>query len=839
MGILKHVSNILTLPRNRGILWIIAILSVFAVPALQQLGWFRVVELRTYDSVLGSLPAPEADPRVRIIGIDDRAIDLVGQWPWSRSILADGLTTLAEFQPQAVLLDVEISERSPWLVQRREWERVQGEFPDLVPTATVRTVLTDRDQLLAESVAAVGGVTIPATIEDRDTLRLRRALPALRAAAAGEGFSNLAIDRDGVSRRVEVVRRIDGEPLYQLALETLGYTLAAPGDVEFGPDGRVLNRELTLSSGDEERTLPLTASGELLMRWPERPFADSFPQLSWATLIEYQQAMEDLVFNLRLMEQAGYVDQRSQSVIQTADAADQALRAARSRGSTALFDEYRRLRQAFVALAGGFLQGEAEDRILEDLATIAGDDAPQAVVEQIETVRSDVRATFSATREIYAEVDRLRAFLDERVPGSLSLVGYTATSTIDLGVTPFDESFPNLGLHASVISMMSNDDFIDQMPWYWSWTIGTVWMILVGIVVARRTGAASLVLAAVGMLFPPVAVVVVMNALRVYLPAVSLVLPTVVVTLAVLTYDYLNALRDRQVVRSTFEHYLAPEVISELVDHPDRLGVGGTEESLTAMFSDIARFSRVSEILGTAEVVSLLNEYLTEMSDVILDHRGTIDKYEGDAIMAFFGAPVRTAIHAEQACRAAIQMKKVEGLLNDRLVRSGAAPQPLVTRIGVNSGSMIVGNLGTTRRLNYTVMGPAVNLASRLEGVNKQYGTAICIGEGTRDLLPEGFLLRRMDRVRVKGTDQPVRLYELLGYREESSAPLREALDLFDRGLVDFEARRWQAAAQRFETVQRIYPDDGPAKLFLSRCQAFLKEEPRDTWDGVITLTRK
>ncbi|MCG8478756.1 MAG: adenylate/guanylate cyclase domain-containing protein, partial [Spirochaetales bacterium] len=286
-------------------------------------------------------------------------------------------------------------------------------------------------------------------------------------------------------------------------------------------------------------------------------------------------------------------------------------------------------------------------------------------------------------------------------------------------------------------------------------------------------------------------------------------------------------------------HYLAPEVINELIEDPERIGVGGREETLTALFTDITGFSRVSEILGTADLVSLLNEYLTAMSDVILDHRGTIDKYEGDAIMAFFGAPVRDENHAEQACRSAIQMKKLEALLNDRMIRNGTSPQPLLTRIGINSGPMIVGNLGTTRRLNYTIMGPAVNLASRLEGVNKPYRTAICIGEHTRELLPEGFLLRRMDRVRVKGTDEPVRLYELIGYGDESSAPQREALELFERGLADFEMRSWETAARRFETVLRIYPDDGPATLFLERCREFMEQEPRDTWDGVISLTAK
>jgi adenylate cyclase len=588
----------------------------------------------------------------------------------------------------------------------------------------------------------------------------------------------------------------------------------------------------------------------LLVRWPSRPFIDSYRHISWASLIEYREALADLRFNLRLMADAGYLDERNAAVITTADAAEDLLAEARVTGRPAVFNEYRRLQQAFVALAGGFLHGGTEERILRELDEIAaavggngdppGSPTPDTdAAGQIQAVRDDVVGVFRETREIHAEVERLRRYLDESVRDGIALVGYTATSTIDLGVTPFDRSLPNLGVHAAVLSMFAHRDFLDALPWWVSWLAGIVWTVAVAVALRHLRGRWSLLVGTAGVVAPPIVVGVVFRLTRVYLPLIPIILPVVVVTVVLLAVDYLQALRDRQVIRSTFEHYLAPAVISELVAHPERVGVGGREEVLTALFTDIAGFSRVSEILGTAEVVSLLNEYLTEMSDIVLDHRGTIDKYEGDAIMAFFGAPIPAQEHAEQACRAAIRMKKVEGILNDRLVRSGAAPMPLVTRIGINTGSMIVGNLGTTRRLNYTVMGPAVNLASRLEGVNKLYRTSMCISEATYAALPEGFLTRRMDRVRVQGVDRPVRLYELIGYQEESSAPLREALEIFDRGLVAFEAGDWEAAQARFETVTRIYPDDGPAALLATRCRTYIAEPPRDTWDGVYALTSK
>jgi adenylate cyclase len=836
--IFPHVTNITTQGR-RGAIRLLSLLgALLVVPVIMWGSGLPVAEWRLYDRYLRVLPEPQADPRVLIVGIDDRAVGIVGEWPWSRIELAEGLAALAEFSPEHLLLDIELSETSPLLAERATVDAVTAAFPESIPAPILTELLVDRDLFLGRTIAAIGRVVVPVTIEERDTATVRRGIAPIREAAAGEGFSNIEIGPDGVSRRVELTRTVDGETFLQLGVLASGWGPAAP--VASAQDAASRAADLVFRSPDGARlTVPRDPEGMLLVRWPSRPFVESYRHISWASLIEYREAMADLRFNLRLMADAGYLDERSAAVMTTANAAEDLLAEARATGRPAVFDEYRRLQQAFVALAGGFLQGGTEERILRELDEIIATAGENDAAREIRAVRDDVVAVFRETREIHAEVERLRRFLEESIRGGIALVGYTATSTIDLGVTPFDRSLPNLGVHAAVLSMFASGDFLDAVPWWVSWIAGIVWSGAVAIALMRLRGRWSLVVGSVAVIAPVIALAVVFRITRVYFPLIPVLLPVVIVTVVLLAMDYLQALRDRQVIRSTFEHYLAPEVISELVAHPERIGVGGREEVLTAMFTDIAGFSRVSEILGTAEVVSLLNKYLTEMSDIVLDHRSTIDKYEGDAIMAFFGAPVPAAEHAEQACRAAIRMKKVETILNDRLVRSGVAPVPLVTRIGINTGPMIVGNLGTTRRLNYTVMGPAVNLASRLEGVNKLYRTSVCISGATYAALPEGFLLRRMDRVRVQGVDRPVRLYELIGYQEESSAPLREALEIFDRGLVAFEGGDWEAALARFETVTRIYPDDGPAALLATRCRAYIAEPPRDTWDGVYALTNK
>jgi len=297
--------------------------------------------------------------------------------------------------------------------------------------------------------------------------------------------------------------------------------------------------------------------------------------------------------------------------------------------------------------------------------------------------------------------------------------------------------------------------------------------------------------------------------------------------------------REKSYIRNAFSHYLSADVIKELVADPDKLKLGGERKYLTAMFTDVRGFSTISEQLDAGDLVKLLNAYLEEMSNIILDQRGTIDKYEGDAIIAFFGAPLTLDDHPVRACRSAIIMKRMERILNEHIQRERLSPVPLVTRIGINTGDMVVGNMGTPKRMDYTIMGSSVNLASRLEGVNKQYGTWILISEETCKAVGAEFAVRPMDRVRVVNINQPVRLYELVDEKKALDAQTAEALELFRGGMELFEGKRWAEAAIQFQQVLKVLPGDGPAETFLKRCQEYRQKPPAETWDGVYNLSMK
>jgi len=292
-------------------------------------------------------------------------------------------------------------------------------------------------------------------------------------------------------------------------------------------------------------------------------------------------------------------------------------------------------------------------------------------------------------------------------------------------------------------------------------------------------------------------------------------------------------------LRRAFSTYLSEDVVEEIITDPTHLKLGGIKRDMTALFTDIMGFTRIAETLAPEQLVDMLNYYLTSMSDIILDHKGTIDKYNGDAIISFFGAPLRLIDHAMQACDAAIKMKGIEKEINKYLMEKRISASPLLTRIGISSGEMVVGNMGTEKKMNYTIIGNAVNLAARLEGVNKHYGTWILATENTIRQTEDRFLTRRLDRIRVVGLNEPVRIYELVALAENAEPTLQKKLVLFHKALELFEKRNWPVAAAAFRQVLDLSPNDPPSILYFNRCRMYLERSPDSSWDGVYNLKQK
>jgi adenylate cyclase len=302
-------------------------------------------------------------------------------------------------------------------------------------------------------------------------------------------------------------------------------------------------------------------------------------------------------------------------------------------------------------------------------------------------------------------------------------------------------------------------------------------------------------------------------------------------------YSYATEGRQKQAIRRMFAQYMSETVISHLLAHPEKLKLGGERRRVTLFFSDLAGFTTMSERLDPEAVVALLNEYLSRMTEIILEEEGTVDKFEGDAIMAFWGAPLDQEDQAVRACRAALRQQAALKDLNEHLARRHL---PLLDmRIGLHTGEAIVGNLGSQSRFDYTVIGDTVNLASRLEGLNKFYGTAILASDATVAECGAALDFMELDRVAVKGRETPVTVYAVLAMPKELAPSRSEARREFSLGLELYRNQSFEEALRCFLRALKSWPGLTPASVFLERCRAMQETPPPPGWDAVFRPDQK
>ncbi|OSM00420.1 adenylate/guanylate cyclase domain-containing protein [Magnetofaba australis] len=301
--------------------------------------------------------------------------------------------------------------------------------------------------------------------------------------------------------------------------------------------------------------------------------------------------------------------------------------------------------------------------------------------------------------------------------------------------------------------------------------------------------------------------------------------------------SYLAERNQKSMIKDAFGQYLSPKVVEILVKDPSKLSLGGEQREMTAYFSDVAGFSTISEKLTPSELVNLLNEYLTAMCDIIAQHDGTVDKFEGDAIIAFWGAPLDQSDHAVRACLASVEMQQHMTAYRAELVERG---QPLLNvRMGLNSGPMVVGNMGSKQRMDYTMMGDAVNLAARLEGANKFFASYTMISEFTYALAKDHIDVRELDTIRVVGKNEPITVYELLDKKGGVTGQQADLMAAFHKAQQLYKGRDFKAAMAAFEKALEIVENDGPSLTYRDRCRDYIDAPPPADWDGVYTLSGK
>ena len=422
--------------------------------------------------------------------------------------------------------------------------------------------------------------------------------------------------------------------------------------------------------------------------------------------------------------------------------------------------------------------------------------------------------------------------------GKVVLIGASAAGLYDLRPVPFQNAFPGVEIHANILSNILAQDFIQQTPKI----ICCIVLVLLCMMISSiaiffriRYNTPIILILSAGFIY---VTFLLFSNNNLWIENVRPIIGIIFCHIGVLTYRYLNENKDKRKIKGMFQHYISATVVNELLKNPGMLKLGGERKVATAFFSDIKSFTSVSETLEPEKLVSVLNEYLSAMTDIILRYEGYLDKYEGDAIVSMFGIPVEQNDHAERACNAALDMWKELAILRQMWKREGKPA--FEARIGINSGPMIAGNIGGKDRFDYTAIGDSVNLASRLEGANKMYDTIIIISEDTFYHIHEKFWCRELDFIRVKGKNKPVRIYELIGRKTQEIDPIRSSsLEYFLKGLEIYRKRDWIHAYDFFQKALKLKPDDGPSLEFIRRCKKFI-ENPRPVdWDGVFEMRDK
>jgi len=875
-------------------------LAAFAVSCLL---FLTSLDNKFFDLFLRFLPSLTEDENVYVLTLDDDSINYAGGFPFRREVMADVVILLKELGVRTIAFDLSYLDESPHRLDPEYAAEVFGRalnenfavldeaamtVIDAIRPATKQSerdmykqdmksihkhireeleasltfLSRDVDEYFARALAfsdcswltltmarpeeLLGSIAENADIDkyladyialdnvidkkDRKTGEMADVEPAIQkllSRAKGAGFVNSSPDVDGLRRRINILLKYKGAYYGHLALvamrDKLGYASIEVSDKAVtlvNPDGTKLR-------------IPRAQDGSMLLKWPKKLFKH-YKVMSLVKLVQHTVIETALASNMRLMNDEGFfvywdgginpwehylgAEEIKNAAFENNGAADALWFAAR---------------ENFFRSCAELLNGNYEELILAD---VGGD----------EETADFVRKVFNACRDQFNRMTVIRKETSA-LKDSFCVIGSDATSMTDNGLITFQENYPNVGTYAVAANMMLSNEFITDTPRFVPAIIALLYSLIMGFLLSRFDTRLSIITGVSGLLLLSGAFAAFFMISKIYIGFAVPLSATALTFIMMITVKFFTASREKAFLHSAFSRYLAPEVITELINDPDKLNLGGEKREMTAIFTDIQGFSTISEKLDPVRLVQLLNRYLTAMSNIIMENLGTIDKYEGDAIIAFFGAPVFRENHPALACRSALAMKAAETELNKTVLEEKLSPTPIFTRIGINTGDMVVGNMGAENKMDYTIMGNAVNLAARLEGVNKQYHTGgILISEYTRNKLGDEFLFRRLDRVRVVGINTPLRLYELLANNSEQLAinneqleMIREMIEKWEKAIDLYEQKQFKEAGKIFISIKQKNTNDKVAELYAERCVKYEANPPPENWDAVNNLTEK
>ncbi len=733
------------------------------------------VEHAAQDWALTRLRGPRTPSgRVVIVAIDERSVEAEGRWPWSRAKLARLVDRLAEGGVAAVGFDVIWSEQD-------EVGRRLARVASLVRAAREGAGGGEAARRLDEVWAAARGAEPEAAVDVDPTELLADAVE--RARNVTVGFMFLSEEDAARPERVEKLRFFRTEPVH------------------------VLDGDRLVRAGED--VAPLGGFGGVLP-----PVDDVLAVADSGGFFTVLPDPDGVIRRYRTVAGAGGAIFPSLGVAVLA-------RALGEGGAPAA-----------VVPVGAAGAPETLQQVRVGGAALDVDDLGRVPLNYYGRARDF--PTWSATDVLHGRIPAAA------MAGRIALVGTTAAGTWDQRVTPFDDIAPGVITHATFVENALRGELLERSAAVLVAELALMLALSVGLAlvfsrVSSLAAAPALLVAAGGWGAGAALALGRWNVvLALGVPVVQMGAMFVVAT----SYRFFSEEREKRRARETFGRFLAPAIVDEVLAEGGAVRLGGEKRVLTVLFADVRGFTGISERLDPHVLLELLNEYLTPMTDIIVSgHEGTLDKYMGDAIMAFWGAPRPQPDHALRACRAALAMTERLAALREGWKARGL-PE-VDAGIGINTGPMSVGFVGSEDRFyNYTVLGDAVNLASRLEGANREYGTRVILGPETRAQVSDAVVARELDLVRVKGKREPVQVWELLALAPAPPA-LAAFVERFGWGLSAYKAQRWDEAVARFREADALRGGDPPSLAYVERCEAMRRAPPGPEWDGVFEMKTK
>ncbi len=850
------------------------IIGVFSCLIIIPLGFtnvYKSLELKLFDARFSMKPSIEEWDKLYFIDIDDNSTAALGQFPWTRDIYARGMETLKDLGASMIALDIMFPDPSPVMVNMENFNRIRSKLNKdrMLKTASINAVLQNNDEIFARGIAENGTAAISYTfstdelpydeVERRKTSSFQRAkkqfedhssikvskkdmdkylslqdeeikslvypIPGIMEAGHVFGFVNRFTDIDGTIRKVRLVRLYKGRLYFNLSLAMLIKTCnVQKKNIVVNPGKKIILKQAFDHRKQRFRDIeiPIDEQGMIYVNWAgPGPREKSFKILPFFALLEYPE-FADGVYDLFEERFGAQWIQKSSEINGKVQELYGKYSAAKDDDRLSIYSQIQGELKKLKKLKVGFLKQFMDEK--KELEKQYDKEKSPEMAKQIESLDETIKAIDLVIRT-------------EELTNKVAIVGLTATGTHDIASIPIHNEYPAVGTYLNTINTIINDAYIKKPGKGINLVLIVLIALLTGIVIQRLEAKGSLIVGVTLFILLNSFMLIIFIAGNIWIDQLGTNLALLIPSISLISFKLLKEENDKKFIKNAFSRYLAPDYIEQIIKNPDLLQLGGQSEVITTFFSDVAGFSTLSEGLSPAELVLRLNEYLQEMTDIIISHGGTVDKYEGDAIMAFYGAPIPYDDHQLRACLAAIDMKTRLRELQEQWREQGK--QELFVRMGMNTGEAIVGNMGSGIKMDYTAMGDSVNLASRLEGANKVYSTVAMISENTNNAVKDDVETRELDIIKVVGKNEPTAIFELLGRKGSLPDKVYDCLDHYQKGLDLFRKRQWKKALKSFQEALKILPDDGPSKTYVARCEEFMKKPPSQKWDGIYTMKSK